>query len=75
MHRHKLTSSNRAPNIFRSLKPLLNLGKTPPRPFMNAIFSSRGLLAKFDLSKKFSVDIGSELKNEFNGSESGVGLD
>jgi hypothetical protein len=42
---------------------------------MNAIFSSRDLLAKFDLSKKFSVDIGSELKNEFDGSESGVGLD
>jgi hypothetical protein len=67
------TSSNRAVNIFLSLRPLENLSKTPVNPFMNAIFSSRGLEAKFERSRKLRVEIGSELKNELFPNVSGVG--
>jgi hypothetical protein len=39
---------------------------------MNEIFSSRPFAAKLDLSRKFRVEIGSDEKNEWEGSEEEV---
>ena len=39
---------------------------------MNEIFSSRLFAAKFDLSRKLRVDIGSDEKKEWEGSEGEV---
>jgi hypothetical protein len=59
-----ITSSSSDGNIFRILKPSENLPRTLVNPFMNDIFSSRVFAVKFDRSRKFSVEIGSEEKNE-----------
>ena len=67
------TSSSSAPSIFRSLNPLENRGRTPVKPFINAIFSSRDFEAKLERSRKLRVLIGSELKKECVVSVSGVG--
>lgn len=72
--RRKQTSSSSDGNIFRILKPSVNLSKTPVRPFINDIFSSRVFAVKFDRSKKFSVEIGSEEKKGWDGRVDGVGL-
>jgi hypothetical protein len=70
---HTHTSSSSAPSIFRSLNPLENRGRTPVKPFINAIFSSRDFEAKLERSRKLRVLIGRELKKECVVSVSGVG--
>ena len=66
-------SSRREGSIFRVRRPSENLSRTPARPFMNEIFSSRDFAAKFERSRKFSVDIGREEKNACDGSVVGEG--
>lgn len=68
------TSSNKEGKIFLLLSPSENLPRTLVRPFMNEIFSSRVFAVKFERSKKFSVDIGSDEKNESEGKDEGDGL-
>lgn len=70
----RITSSSRDGNIFRTLKPSENLLKTPIKPFINDIFSSRVFVAKLERSRKFNVDIGSEEKNGREVRADGVGL-
>lgn len=69
------TSSSKLGRIFRARKPSENRSNTLARPFMKAIFSSRGLEAKVDRSRKLRVEIESELKNGFVESVDGVGLE
>lgn len=69
------TSSSKLGRIFRARKPSENRPKTLVRPFMKAIFSSRGLEAKFDRSRKLRVEIEIELKNGLVESVDGVGLE
>jgi hypothetical protein len=66
------TSSNNDGRILRTRNPSENLLSTLVRPFMKEIFSSLDLAAKFDLSKKFKVDMGSDEKNEWVGRVVGV---
>ena len=67
-----LTSSRRDGKTFLTLSPSENLSRTLVKPFMNEIFSSRLFAAKLDLSRKLRVDIGSDEKNECEGSEDEV---
>ena len=68
-----LTSSSKLGRIFRARKASENRPSTLVRPFIKAIFSSRGLEAKFDRSRKLRVEIGSELKNGLVESVDGAG--
>lgn len=67
------TSSTSEGRILRLLRPSENLSRTLVKPFMNEIFSSRDFAVKFDRSRKFKVDIGSEEKNGCVGNVAGVG--
>ena len=69
------TSSSKLGRIFRARKPSENRPNTLVRPFMKAIFSSRGLEAKVDRSRKLRVEIEIELKNGLVESVDGVGLE
>lgn len=69
------TSSRSEGRIFRVLSPSENRPRTPARPFMNEIFSSLVLAVKLLLSKKLSVEMGSEEKKDCEGSVDGVGRD
>lgn len=53
--------------------PSENRSSTLVRPFIKEIFSSRDFAAKFDRSRKLSVDIGSDEKNACDGSVDGDG--
>ena len=68
-----LTSSSSDGRILRIRRPSENRPSTPVSPFMNEIFSSRVFAAKFERSRKLSVDMGSEEKNGCEGSEEGDG--
>ena len=70
---HSLTSSRSVGRILRVRRPSENLSNTLLRPFIKDIFSSRDLVLKLDRSRKFSVDIGSDEKNGWEGSVVGVG--
>lgn len=70
-----VTSSTSDGNILRVRRPSENFGRTPDRPFIKAIFSSRDLDAKVDRSKKLRVEIGKEEKNGYVGSAVGPGRD
>ena len=67
------TSSNSEGKIFLVLNPSENLPKTPAKPFINEIFSSRVLAVKFERSKKFKVEMGKEEKKACVGRASGFG--
>ena len=69
------TSSSKLGRIFRARKPSENRSNTLVRPFMKAIFSSRGLEAKVDRSRKLRVEIESELKNGLVERVDGLGLE
>jgi len=56
------TSSSRAGNTFLFLSLSLKPGNTLNNPFKNDAFSSRGLLAKLDGSRKLRVEIAREEK-------------
>lgn len=60
----EFTSSSKLGKIFLRFIPSENLPSTVARPFIKATFSSRVFDAKFDRSKKFSVEIASEEKYE-----------
>lgn len=62
-HSNKRTSSRSDGRILRIRRPSENLPRTPMSPFMNDIFSSRVFAAKFDRSRKLSVEMGNEEKN------------
>ena len=59
-----LTSSTREGRIFRIRRPSENLSRTVVNPFIKDIFSSLVFEVKFDRSKKFKVDIGSDEKKD-----------
>lgn len=67
-------SSRREGSIFLILNPSENLSRTPVSPFMKDIFSSRDLAVKFDRSRKFRVEMGSDEKKECAGNVVGDGL-
>lgn len=53
----RCTSSTSEGKIFRVRNPSENRSRTLVRPFMKVIFSSRDFDAKFDRSRKLSVDM------------------
>ena len=57
------TSSSKDGRTFRTRSPSENRSRTPVSPFMNDIFSSLDFAAKFDRSKKLSVEMGNDEKN------------
>jgi hypothetical protein len=57
-----LTSSSKEGNSFLSFKFSEKRPRTLVSPFMNAIFSSCGLAAKVDRSRKLRVEIGNDEK-------------
>jgi hypothetical protein len=57
-----LTSSSKLGKIFLRFSLSENPGSTLKRPFRNEAFSSLGLLAKLDGSRKLSVDIAKDEK-------------
>ncbi len=69
----ELTSSSSEGSILRVRSPSVNLSRTLVKPFMNEIFSSRVLAAKFDRSRKFSVETGRDEKKGCNGRSVGEG--
>lgn len=71
--RQPFTSSRRDGNIFRLLRLGEKRSKTFVKPFMNEIFSSLDFVENVARSKKLSVDIGREEKNECVGIEVGEG--
>lgn len=60
---------------MRVLKPSEKRSRTPVRPFINEIFSSLVFAVKLLLSRKLSVEMGSEEKNGCEGSADGPGRD
>ena len=64
-----LTSSNRLGRILLRLNLSENDGNTLTRPRKNVAFSSRGFDAKVVASRKLSVEMASEEKNECDGNE------
>lgn len=68
-----ITSSSKDGRILRLLKLGENLSKTLVRPFINEIFSSLDLVENVARSRKLSVDIGKEEKNECVGIVDGKG--
>jgi hypothetical protein len=58
------TSSSKDGKIFRVRRPSEKRSRTLVSPRMNEIFSSRVFAVKFERSRKFRVEIGSEEKNE-----------
>jgi hypothetical protein len=64
MHRIaiRLTSSSRLGKIFLLFSLSEKPGNTRNSPFRKDAFSSLGLLAKFEESKKFRVEIANEEK-------------
>lgn len=69
-----LTSSRREGRILRVRRPSENLSRTLVRPFINEIFSSRVFAAKFERSRKLSVDTTNDEKNGCRGRSDGLGL-
>jgi hypothetical protein len=61
-------------SIFLLFIPSLKLGRTVCRPFINAIFSSRGFGAKVDGSRKLRVETAVDEKKPWEGSVSEVNL-
>jgi hypothetical protein len=57
------TSSSKDGRTFRTRSPSEKRSRTLVSPFMNDIFSSLDFAAKFDRSKKLSVEIGNDEKN------------
>lgn len=55
-------------------RPSENLSRTLVRPFINEIFSSRVFAAKFERSRKLSVDTTNDEKNGCRGRSDGLGL-
>ena len=68
-----LTSSSSDGRILRVRRPSEKRSSTLVSPFMNEIFSSRVFAAKFERSRKLSVDIGNEEKNGCEGRAEGDG--
>ena len=64
-----LTSSNRLGRIFPFRRRSENVGRTRTSPRKNVAFSSRGFEANVVGSKKLSVEIASDEKKEWEGSE------
>jgi hypothetical protein len=67
----KYTSSRREGRILRIRKPSEKRSSTFVSPFIKEIFSSLDFVAKFERSRKFSVDIGNDEKNACEGKVSG----
>lgn len=66
-YEYKQTSSSSEGNNFLSFKLSENLSRTPVKPFIKATFSSCGLAAKVERSRKFRVEIGNDEKKGADG--------
>lgn len=67
------TSSSRDGKIFRVFNPSENRSRTPLRPFIKAIFSSRGFDANVERSRKLSVEIANDENTEADDRVAGEG--
>ena len=73
--RDQTNPSSKLGRISCARKPSEDQSSTRVRPFMKAIFSSRGLEANVDRPIKLRVEMGSEWKNRFVESVEGVGCE